>query len=124
MLGDLGDILDDLKQAVPVPAPVRGWSGGDASSLSTAFQGPNKAFFSEADKLPSYLLALSEYERHWLECRIEVHLRSYEAVDWSEMKEVLQTVLTKLRGLKNGHTNSETTVASDQQDYKDPSQSG
>lgn len=120
MLGDLGDILDDLKQA----APVRGWSGGDASSLSTAFQGPNEELFSEADKLPSYLLALSEYERHWLECRIAVHLTSYEAVDWSEMKEVLQAVLTKLKGLKNGHTNSETTVASDQQDCKDPSQSG
>jgi hypothetical protein len=112
MLGDLGDILDSL-----APAGVR--SGGRVSG-NPAFDSP-PSIFSEADKLPSYSLALSEYERYWLECRIDVHLRSYEAVEWSELKEVLQSILTKLRGLKHGHTNSETVVTSEEQDTKDAS---
>lgn len=41
-------------------------------------------------------LALTRYEHYWLMWRLRVHLRSYEQVEWSEMKDVLTKILTRL----------------------------
>jgi len=38
-------------------------------------------------------IALTRYQLHWIRCRIRVHLRSYEALEFSEMKTVLNEVL-------------------------------
>ena len=110
MLGDLGDILAELKASEPVP-------GKDSTYLANcrlypALDIPTGTAFSGADRIPTMQLSLSEYERFWLECRISVHLRSYEALEWSELKEVLEGVLVKLRGLKHGYSNFETNVTS------------
>lgn len=64
------------------------------------------------DKQPSHTLILSEYERHWLACRIQVHLKSYELFEWSEMKAVLQEILKRLEALKHDGTDTRTASTS------------
>lgn len=41
---------------------------------------------------------MTKYELHWLMWRVRVHLRSYDAMEWSEMKDVLTTILKRLEG--------------------------
>jgi hypothetical protein len=41
-------------------------------------------------------LQMTKYELYWLMWRIRVHLRSYEATDWSEMKDILTVILKRL----------------------------
>lgn len=41
---------------------------------------------------------LTKYQLYWLMWRIRVHLKSYENFEWSEMKDVLQSVLTMVEG--------------------------
>jgi hypothetical protein len=41
-------------------------------------------------------LPMTKYQLHWLMWRIRVHLRSYEAFEWSEMKDVLTVILKQL----------------------------
>ena len=86
----LEDILSELK--AERPAPSASWEPGHApwGILNRDHK------WSAADKEASMTLNLSRYEAYWLWCRLEVHLRSYEAVEWSEMKEVLQCVLKKI----------------------------
>ena len=43
-------------------------------------------------------LNLTKYQLYWLMWRIKVHLKSYEHFEWSEMKDVLQSVLVMLEG--------------------------
>ena len=44
------------------------------------------------------VLPLTKYQLHWLMWRIRVHLRSYEQIEWSEMKDVLTDILKLLEG--------------------------
>ena len=41
-------------------------------------------------------IGLTKYQLHWLMWRIKVHLRSYEPMEWSEMKQVLEQILVML----------------------------
>lgn len=41
-------------------------------------------------------IGLTKYQLYWLMWRVRVHLKSYEHFEWSEMKDVLQIVLTML----------------------------
>ena len=105
---DLEDLLDEIKAERPA-TPLRAaatrsetFSYGDA--LRTARWKPE-------DKLPSHVLELSEYERSWLVTRIAVHLRSYEHYEWSEMKDVLQTVLKRLEALAHDNTRDRVAIS-------------
>jgi len=86
---DLGDILDSLKsERRPLEA-----SQGLADPLEDTIT------WTEADKQPCIMLPLSKYEAHWLYWRLKVHLRSYEAMEWSEMKEVLECLVKRISSL-------------------------
>ena len=101
----LDDILDEIQAEQPRQV-VR-----TMSRLAETFSYGDElrtARWSPEDKLPSYSLPLSEYERSWLVTRIQVHLRSYEHYEWSEMKDVLQTVLKRLEALKHDRTDTRT----------------
>lgn len=105
----LDDILDEIQAEQPRQV-VR-----SMSRLAETFSYGDElrtARWSPEDKLPSYSLPLSEYERSWLVTRIQVHLKSYEHYEWSEMKDVLQTVLKRLEALKHGQTNTRTESTS------------
>ena len=101
----LDDILDEIQAEQPRQA-VRSMSAR-AETFSYGDE-LRTARWSPEDKLPSYSLPLSEYERSWLVTRIQVHLKSYEHYEWSEMKDVLQTVLKRLEALAHDRTNSAT----------------
>jgi hypothetical protein len=58
--------------------------------------------WTEADKQKSFSLQLSKYELYWLMWRIEVHLRSYEDTEWSEMKDVMMGLLKELKEIWDG----------------------
>ena len=105
----LDDILDDIQAEQPRATPRV------ASNRSETFCYGDElrtARWSPEDKLPSYSLPLSEYERRWLVTRMQVHLRSYEHYEWSEMKDVLQTVLKRLEALTHAETNTRTESTS------------
>ena len=97
----LGDIQAEQPRATPRVASNRRETFCYGDELRTARWSPE-------DKLPSYSLPLSEYERRWLVTRMQVHLRSYEHYEWSEMKDVLQTVLKRLEALTHAETNPRT----------------
>lgn len=101
----LDDILDEIQAEQPRQV-VRSTS----SRAETFCYGDElrTARWSPEDKLPSYSLPLSEYERRWLVTRMQVHLRSYEHYEWSEMKDVLQTVLKRLEALKHDGIDTRT----------------
>lgn len=78
----LDEILDELShESTPVP--------------KRQLQEEPLPEFTDADKQISLSLPLSRYELHWLHWRLVVHLRSYEALEWSEMKEVLQCLVKR-----------------------------
>jgi hypothetical protein len=43
-------------------------------------------------------LSMTKYQLYWLMWRVRVHLRSYDAMEWSEMKDVLTIILKQLEG--------------------------
>lgn len=105
----LDDILDEIQAEQPRQA-VRSMSAR-AETFSYGDELRTARWLPE-DKLPSYSLPLSEYERSWLVTRIQVHLRSYEHYEWSEMKDVLQTVLKRLEALAHDRTDTRTESTS------------
>jgi hypothetical protein len=68
---DLDDLLKELK---PEPAPT----------------------WSEADKSPSLSITLSPYEVYWLSQHLDIYLREYGEHEWSEMREALTSLRTRL----------------------------
>lgn len=105
----LDDILDEIQ--AEQPRQVARSTSNRAETFSYGDE-LRTARWSPEDKLPSYSLPLSEYERSWLVTRIQVHLKSYEHYEWSEMKDVLQTVLKRLETLKHDRTNTRTESTS------------
>ena len=101
----LDDILDEIQAEQP-----RQVARSTSNRAETFCYGDElrTARWSPEDKLPSYSLPLSEYERRWLVTRMQVHLRSYEHYEWSEMKDVLQTVLKRLEALKHDGIDTRT----------------
>lgn len=89
---DLGNILDEIKATKP--SKVQDEPGyGPFGVLD------NHNKWSVEDKLPSLQLELSRYEAHWLWWRLKVHLKSYESMEWSEMKEVLECLMKRISSL-------------------------
>ena len=105
----LDDILDEIQAEQP-----RQVARSTSNRAETFCYGDElrTARWSPEDKLPSYSLPLSEYERRWLVTRMQVHLRSYEHYEWSEMKDVLQTVLKRLEALKHDGIDTRTESTS------------
>ena len=101
----LDDILDEIQAEQPRQVVRSMCSRAETFSYGDELR---TARWSPEDKLPSYSLPLSEYERRWLVTRMQVHLRSYEHYEWSEMKDVLQTVLKRLEALTHAETNPRT----------------
>lgn len=101
----LDDILDEIQAEQPHKVARAMSSRAETFCYGDELR---TARWSHEDKLPSYSLPLSEYERRWLVTRIQVHLRSYEHYEWSEMKDVLQTVLKRLETLAHAGTNPRT----------------
>ena len=102
----LEDILSELKAERPAPSPS--WEPGHApwGILDRDHK------WSAADKEASMSLSLSKYEVYWLWCRLEVHLRSYEAMEWSEIKEVLQCLIKRLEEISKNTSELTTTPTS------------
>ena len=94
-MSDLSDLLDEIKAERPA-----------RSEPNEAFDDPicGKALWSPQDKLPSISMELSKYEAHWLYWRLQVHLRSYEAMEWSEMKEVLECLTKRISSILTAKT--------------------
>lgn len=86
---DLGDIIDELR----AERPSLDISGGMADPLEKPIK------WTAEDKVQNLTLILSKYEAHWLMWRLKVHLRSYEALEWSEMKEVLECLVMRIQSL-------------------------
>lgn len=105
----LDDILDEIQAAQPRQVVRTMSSRAETFSYGDELR---TARWSPEDKLPSYSLPLSEYERSWLVTRIQVHLKSYEHYEWSEMKDVLQTVLKRLEALAHDRTEPRTESTS------------
>ena len=106
----LDDILDEIQAEQPRQVVRSMCSRAETFSYGDELR---TARWSPEDKLPSYSLPLSEYERSWLVTRIQVHLKSYEHYEWSEMKDVLQTVLKRLEALKHDGTEPRTESTSE-----------
>lgn len=106
----LDDILDEIQAEQPRQVVRTMSSRAETFSYGDELR---TARWSPEDKLPSYSLPLSEYERSWLVTRIQVHLKSYEHYEWSEMKDVLQTVLKRLEALKHDRTDPRTESTSE-----------
>ena len=104
----LDDILDEIQAEQP-----RQVARSTSNRAETFCYGDElrTARWSPEDKLPSYSLPLSEYERRWLVTRMQVHLRSYEHYEWSEMKDVLQTVLKRLEALSHERVDTRPEVS-------------
>ena len=121
-LDDLMNIMDSLQAAPVVSRPK-----DEVYALYPALALPLvKPEWQPADHIPKHILWLSEYQRHWLEWRLIVHLRSYEAMEWSEMKQVLTDILAQLKGIKDGNTGTGGTTGQDPnvKANQDSSQSG
>lgn len=109
---DLNDLMGEI-QAERANAPAQ-----PSARQSSRYTWPDlkpvaEPLWKEEDHLPRHQLTLSEYERHWLYWRLVVHLRSYEQYEWSEMKEALQGIITKLEVLKNGNAQTDHQTGSD-----------
>ena len=121
-LDDLMNIMDSLQAAPAASRPK-----DEVYALYPALALPLvKPEWQPADHIPKHVLWLSEYQRHWLEWRLMVHLRSYEAMEWSEMKQVLTDIVAQLKGMKDGNTGTvrATGQDTDVKANQDPSQSG
>lgn len=112
---DLDDLLDEIKAEQPKPVPRTMSARAETFSYGDHLR---VARWKPEDKLPSHVLELSEYERTWLITRIQVHLKSYEHYEWSEMKDVLQSVLKRLEVLAHGKNNPGTTSETPYRDAK------
>ena len=105
-LDDLMNIMDSLQAAPAEPKATH----VRYPALALPEQLPQ---WLPADYVVDKQLVLSRYQLYWLKWRMIVHLRSYEAMEWSEMKEVLEQVIKLIEGVENGNrtTNELPTVA-------------
>lgn len=83
--------LKDLLKAVVKEKPER-----KEALLAIVEEDVKWSYSDKNDYVVTVLM--TKYELHWLMWRIRVHLRSYNAMEWSEMKDVLTTILKRLEG--------------------------
>lgn len=102
----LEDVLAELKADRPASAVIQEPGYGPWGILSVDHS------WSAADKEPSINLPLSKYEAYWLWWRLKVHLKSYEALEWCEMKEVLQCLMKRLETHSKSISEPSTTPTS------------
>ena len=102
----LEDILSELKAERPASSVTLEPGCAPWGILSTDHK------WSAADKEPSIDLNLSRYEAYWLWWRLNVHLKTYEAMEWSEMKEVLQCLMKRLEEISKNTSEAATTPTS------------
>lgn len=102
----LEDILSELKAERPASSVTLEPGCAPWGILSDDHK------WSAADKEPSIELNLSRYEAYWLWWRLSVHLKTYEALEWSEMKGVIQCLIQKIESSSKGSCEPATTPIS------------
>lgn len=127
-MSDLGDILDELQADQPlvesgrkqlrtgVPRVEFGRGYWDRV-LATGFKDFNADLMDRPcppKESNVTILYLTQYEIWWLEWRLKVHLRSQRSLEWIEMEDVIQCLLTRISTLSTslplGEVNSSTPV--------------
>jgi hypothetical protein len=94
---DLGDILDEIKAESPRPSGSatylvpENYLGLPGDSDLMAQPMPSK------DDMSTVIITLTAYEAWWLEWRLRVHLRSYRAMEWRKLNDVLTQIINKFK---------------------------
>lgn len=111
-MDDLGSILDALRsESVGRDGVVSSSSSSSSSSTPINRKVPPGYLGSDASLMdrpmppndipsPYIHVALTLHEAWWLEWRLRVHLRSYRAMEWTEMETIVSEIVRRLNDLQ------------------------